>query len=55
MYAAVAAAIVWYRFVTPVRQALRHQMRVVPVYPEATGIIISVVIGGRHLDERHAE
>src|SRR3954449_4762723 len=26
MYAAVAAAIVWYRFVTPIRLAMRHQL-----------------------------
>src|SRR3954452_14500876 len=28
MYTAVAAAILWYRLVTPVRQAIRHQLRV---------------------------
>ena len=28
LYAAVAAAILWYRFITPVRQASRHRMRV---------------------------
>src|SRR5689334_18490901 len=27
LYAGVAAAILWYRFVTPVRQAFRHRMR----------------------------
>ena len=36
LYAAVAAAIVWYRFVTPVRQALRHRLRVEQVVPEGT-------------------
>ena len=54
MYAAVAAAIAWYRFVTPVRQALRHQLRVLAVYPEAPGVV-SVVISGRHLGELGAE
>jgi predicted ferric reductase len=54
MYIAVAAAIVWYRFVTPVRQALRHQLRVVAVRPEAPGVV-SVVIGGRYLHELSAE
>src|SRR3954453_6764651 len=54
MYAAVAAAIVWYRFVTPVRQALRHRMRVHSVQAEGPGVI-SVVISGQHLDELLAE
>ncbi len=50
LYAGVAAAIVWYRFVTPARQAARHRMRVLAVQPEGPGMI-SVVIGGHHLDE----
>jgi ferredoxin-NADP reductase len=54
MYAAVAAAITWYRFVTPARQALRHQLRVLGVYPEGPGVV-SVVIGGRHLPGLGAE
>jgi predicted ferric reductase len=54
MYAAVAAAILWYRFVTPIRQAARHQMRVRSVRRESPDVI-SVVIGGRHLDELRAE
>jgi predicted ferric reductase len=54
MYAAVGGAILWYRFVTPVRQALRHRMYVHSVYREGPGII-SVVIAGRHLDELQAE
>jgi predicted ferric reductase len=54
MYAAVAMAIIWYRFVTPVRQAMRHRMRVLAVQPEAPGVV-SVAIGGRHLDELRAE
>ena len=54
MYAAVAAAILWYRFLTPVRQALRHRLRVVAVTHEAPGVV-SVVVGGRHLDELRAE
>src|SRR3954451_16310935 len=43
MYAAVAAAIVWYRFLTPVRQALRHRLRVVSVTAEAPGVVSVVV------------
>ena len=54
MYLAVAAAIVWYRFVVPVRQAFRHHMRVHSVYEEAPGVV-SVVVTGRHLDELRAE
>jgi predicted ferric reductase len=54
MYAVVAAAILWYRFVTPVRQAVRHQMRVLAVHHEGPDVV-SVVIGGRHLDEMNAE
>src|SRR4051794_24958469 len=54
MYAVVAAAILWYRFVLPIRQALRHQLRVVAVRPEGFGVV-SVMIAGRHLDELRAE
>jgi predicted ferric reductase len=54
MYAAVGAAILWYRFVTPARQALRHRLRVVSVQKEAAGVV-SVVVGGRHLAELGAE
>ncbi|HST48539.1 ferredoxin reductase family protein [Jatrophihabitans sp.] len=54
MYAAVAAAIVWYRCAVPVRQALRHRLRVAGVYPEAPGVV-SVVISGRQLAELRAE
>src|SRR3954452_3852698 len=54
MYAAVAAAIVWYRFVTPIRLAMRHQLRVQSVQPESRDAL-SVVITGRHLGELGAE
>jgi predicted ferric reductase len=54
LYAGVAAAIVRYRFATPVRQALRHRVRVEQVVPEAPGVV-SVVLAGRHLDELRAE
>jgi predicted ferric reductase len=54
LYLAVAAAIAWYRFVTPVRQAFRHRLRVTEVVPEAPGVV-SVLIGGRHLDELRAQ
>jgi len=54
MYAAVAAAILWCRFVTPVRQAVRHRLRVQSVRVEGPGVV-SVVMSGRHLDELRAE
>jgi len=54
MYAAVAGAICWYRFVTPIRMTFRHRMHVVAVLRESSDVV-SVVIGGRHLDELRAE
>jgi predicted ferric reductase len=53
LYAVVGLAILWYRFVTPVRQALHHRMRVEAVQVEAPGVV-SVIIRGRHLDELNA-
>ena len=44
LYAGVGLAIVWYRFVTPVRQALRHQLRVLAVQPEGFGVVSIVVV-----------
>jgi predicted ferric reductase len=54
LYAVVGAAILWYRFVTPVRQAFRHRLRVHSVRAEAAGVV-SVLLSGRHLDELRAE
>jgi predicted ferric reductase len=54
MYASVGAAILWYRFVTPIRQAFRHQMRVLSVERENADVV-SITIAGRHLDELRAE
>ena len=54
LYIGVAAAVVWYRFVTPVRQALRHRLRVADVTPEAPDVV-SILISGRHLEELRAE
>jgi predicted ferric reductase len=54
MYIAVGAAIAWYRLLTPARQALRHRLRVVEVRREAPGVV-SVTVGGRHLEELRAE
>jgi ferredoxin-NADP reductase/DMSO/TMAO reductase YedYZ heme-binding membrane subunit len=54
LYLSVAAAILWWRFITPVRQALRHQLSVESVHREAPGVV-SLVITGRHLEELGAE
>jgi len=54
MYIGVGAAIAWYRFVTPARQAARHRLRVTGVTQETPGVV-SILIGGRHLDELRAE
>ena len=54
LYIGVAVAILWFRFITPVRQALRHQMRVKAIRTEAPGVV-SIVITGRHLEELRAE
>jgi predicted ferric reductase len=54
LYIGVAAAILWYRFVTPVRQAVRHRLRVIAVVPEGRDVV-SVVIGGRYVHELRAE
>ncbi|TVZ05193.1 ferric reductase [Trebonia kvetii] len=54
LYIAVAAAIVWYRFITPVRQAARHKYRVLNVRSEAPGVV-SIVIGGHGLSALRAE
>src|SRR4051794_22637562 len=47
MYAAVAAAILWYRFVMPARQAVRQQLRVESVRREAPHPLSAVVSGAR--------
>jgi ferredoxin-NADP reductase len=54
LYLAVAAAILWYRFAVPVRQALRHRLQVAAVRHEAPGVV-SILITGRHLAELGAE
>jgi predicted ferric reductase len=54
MYAAVAAAILWYRFVTPARDALRHQLRVESVRQEGPDVV-SVVVSGPRMHELGAQ
>ncbi|GAA0369105.1 ferredoxin reductase family protein [Microbispora corallina] len=54
LYIGVAAVLVWYRFLTPVRQALRHRLRVARVVREAPGVV-SIHLAGRRLDLLGAE
>ncbi|MDX6227678.1 MAG: hypothetical protein QOI76_1068 [Frankiales bacterium] len=54
MYVVVAVLLVWYRFLTPVVQLRRHQMRVVAVHEEAPGMV-SVLIKGKRLGALGAE
>ena len=54
MYVVVAAALVWYRLLAPVRSALRHRLRVVDVRRESADIV-SVYMAGRRLTELRAE
>ncbi|MEU9194137.1 ferredoxin reductase family protein [Streptomyces hundungensis] len=54
VHATVAVLIVWYRGVVPVRQALRHGLRVVEVRDESPDVV-SVVMRGTGLDALRAE
>lgn len=54
LYVGVALVLVWYRFLTPVRQAFRHRLRVSRVVEETPGVI-SLHISGRRLDLLQAE
>ncbi|MFI9595491.1 ferric reductase-like transmembrane domain-containing protein [Nonomuraea sp. NPDC052265] len=54
LYLGVAAVLSWYRFLTPIRQALRHRLRVDRVEVEAPGVV-SVHLSGRRLDRLKAE
>ncbi|MFD5429645.1 ferric reductase-like transmembrane domain-containing protein [Streptomyces sp. NPDC127084] len=48
LYFTVAALLAWFRFLSPVRRALRHRLRVAEVHQEAPGVV-SVYLSGRHL------
>jgi predicted ferric reductase len=54
LYAAVGSLLLWYRVITPLRSARRHQFTVQSVRPEARGIV-SVLITGREFDHLRAE
>lgn len=53
MYAAVAVAIIWYRFIGPLRTALRQQLRVESVTRESHDVV-SIVVAGAHVHEMGA-
>jgi predicted ferric reductase len=50
LYLGVAALVLWYRILAPVRLNRRHQLRVDSVHQEAPGVY-SVAVRGRHLEE----
>ncbi|MFJ7160102.1 ferric reductase-like transmembrane domain-containing protein [Streptomyces sp. NPDC101118] len=54
LHTAVAVLLVWYRAVVPVRQALRHGLRVAGVRAEGPGVV-SVTVMGEGLAELRAE
>jgi predicted ferric reductase len=54
LYLSVAALITWYRVAGPLRNAVHHRFHVVGVRRESADVV-SVYIGGRHLDELQAE
>jgi predicted ferric reductase len=54
MYLAVGLALLWHRFLVPLRRAVRHHMRIESVYVEVPGVA-SIVIAGRHLQDLQAE
>ncbi|MGW1892837.1 ferredoxin reductase family protein [Streptomyces sp. NPDC002004] len=53
LYLGAAGLVLWFRFLVPVRRALRHRLRVVSVRPEAPGVV-SVLLSGERLDELRA-
>ena len=54
MYVLGGALLLWYRLGAPVRDAVRHQLRVIDVVPEAADVV-SIYVGGRRLDEVRAD
>jgi predicted ferric reductase len=54
MYLTVAVLALWYRVAVPLRAFARHKFTVIGVKPEGPGVV-SVYIGGSHLDELAAE
>ncbi|MFI2643652.1 ferric reductase-like transmembrane domain-containing protein [Streptomyces sp. NPDC018610] len=54
LYLGVAALVLWFRILAPVRLNRRHRMRVESVHQEAPGVY-SVVVRGHRLDELGAQ
>jgi predicted ferric reductase len=54
LYTHVFALVLRYRVLTPLRQAVRHRMRVAAVVAEGPGVV-SIIVQGQHLDELRAE
>ncbi len=54
MYVVVAVLLVWFRFLTPIRMAFRHQLRVTDVCRESDDIV-SVYMTGVALNRLYAE
>ncbi|MEW1836987.1 ferredoxin reductase family protein [Nonomuraea angiospora] len=54
LYLGVAALVIWYRLLAPVRLFLRHRLRVAAVTAEAPGVI-SIQVTGRRLERLRAE
>ena len=53
-YTHVVALVLRYRVIAPLRQAVRHRLRVADVREEAPGVV-SIVVTGEHLQELAAE
>lgn len=49
LYGAVGCVVLWFRWLTPVRHALRHRLRVASVVNEASGVV-SITVSGASLD-----
>ncbi|GAA1019746.1 ferric reductase [Acrocarpospora pleiomorpha] len=54
LYIGVAAALLWFRFLSPVRRALRHRLRITEIRWESP-TVISVYLSGAYLNELGAE
>ncbi|GII56245.1 ferric reductase [Planotetraspora thailandica] len=54
LYVSAAFLLIWYRFVTPLRRALRHRLKVAEVRRESPGVV-SVYLVGERLHELGAE
>lgn len=54
LYGAVGAALLWYRWLIPVRDAQRHRLRVASVTTEAPGVV-SITVAGEGLNRLGAQ